>query len=143
MMGSQVSYTTSGLAVGTHTITATYSGDSTYAGVTSAAVTQTVQKITDTVMLGVGGSPSVGMAMTFTASISSGAMTTLAPTGSILFYDNGTLLATVLLGPGMFGGLQAVFTTSTLAAGSHSLTASYAGDDNYMASSTTYSFIVY
>jgi hypothetical protein len=46
LTSGQASYTTSALAVGTHSITAVYSGDATFQGGASAAVSQLVQDFT-------------------------------------------------------------------------------------------------
>jgi hypothetical protein len=44
LSGGSVRFSTSALGVGTHKITAVYGGDSTFAGSTSAAVEQVVEK---------------------------------------------------------------------------------------------------
>ncbi|WP_263416512.1 choice-of-anchor D domain-containing protein [Terriglobus albidus] len=54
--------------------------------------------------------------------------TTTQPTGSISFMDGSTLLGTAALSNGV-----ASLTTSALATGSHSITAVYSGDANYVA----------
>ena len=51
------------------------------------------------------------------------------PTGSVTFKDGGTQLATVNL-----SGNQATYTTASLSAGSHNITAVYNGDANFAAS---------
>jgi hypothetical protein len=61
--------------------------------------------------------------VTFTATVSSIAGT---PTGSVVFTDGSTTLATVALSGG-----TATYTTSALATGSHSITAIYGGSSNY------------
>jgi len=63
--------------------------------------------------------------VTFTASVSSSGGS--APTGSVTFYDGTTALGSVPLTSG-----TATYATSMLAAGSHSITAAYAGDSNYV-----------
>lgn len=75
-----------------------------------------------TTTLGASPNPStVGQGVVFTATVSPS-----AATGNVQFFDGSTLLATVALGGG-----QATLTTSTLAAGSHSITAVYGGDSAY------------
>ena len=65
-------------------------------------------------------------AVTFTATVSSPAGT---PSGSVRFYDGTTLLGSaVTLSQGV-----ATYTTSSFAAGSHSITAAYGGDSNFSA----------
>ena len=66
-----------------------------------------------------GASPAApGVSLTFTATV-----TGSSPTGSVSFYDGTTLLATATL-----SSAQASFTTTTLASGSRSITARYAGN---------------
>ena len=65
--------------------------------------------------------------VTFTAVVApTGAGT---PTGTISFYDSATLLNIQTLTP---GSGTATFTTSTLTAGAHNITAVYSGDANYL-----------
>jgi uncharacterized repeat protein (TIGR01451 family) len=71
----------------------------------------------------------VGQAVTFTATASSSGGT---PTGTITFKDGAVVLGTATVAA---GGI-ATFTTSTLALGSHSITASYAGTTNFAASNS-------
>ena len=60
-----------------------------------------------------------GTPLTFTATV-----TGTSPTGNVAFYDGTTLLGTSALN----GSFQASFTTSSLAIGSHDITARYAGN---------------
>jgi uncharacterized repeat protein (TIGR01451 family) len=71
--------------------------------------------------------PSVfGQSVTFTATVvpTTGVGT---PTGTVTFFDNGVALGA----PVALAGGSAGFTTSTLAAGSHPITATYNGDPNF------------
>jgi Bacterial Ig-like domain (group 3)/Abnormal spindle-like microcephaly-assoc'd, ASPM-SPD-2-Hydin len=71
-------------------------------------------------------SPSTyGGALTFTATISTD------PTGSVTFDSGG-----VSIGTGTINGATATLTTSTLTAGSHAITAIWAGNGNYGAASS-------
>jgi hypothetical protein len=67
----------------------------------------------------------VGNAVTFTATAPSKA------TGTVDFYDGSTRLASVTLSQG-----AAAYTTSSLAAGTHSITASYTGDSNFLSATS-------
>jgi hypothetical protein len=69
-----------------------------------------------------------GQPVTFT-SIITGSVGT--PTGTVTFKDGGTVLRTVSL----LGG-TASFTTSSLSVGSHSMTATYNGDSNFLAATS-------
>jgi RHS repeat-associated protein len=76
------------------------------------------------------GTPStLGTAVTFTATISGGR------TGTITFYDGDTAIGT-----GTISGTAATFATSSLAAGDHSITASWQGNSSYD-SATSAAFI--
>ena len=78
-------------------------------------------KTTPTLSVSTSGTPSIyGVAVTFTATISSG------PTGTITFLDG-----TTSIGTGTISGTTATSTTSSLATGSHSIKASYAGNATY------------
>jgi large repetitive protein len=114
-------FTTSTLAAGTYSITATYTGDVNDAGSTSAAVSLTVSLATTATAITVIPDPAlVGTAVTITAKVTGNGGT---PTGTVNFIANGTTLNTATL----VGG-AASFTTSTLAPGTYSITVSYSGD---------------
>jgi Bacterial Ig-like domain (group 3)/FG-GAP-like repeat/Galactose oxidase, central domain len=116
------SYSTSGLAVGSHAITAVYSGDANNLARTSVALTEVVQENV-TIVLASGGSPSMaGAAVLFTANVTGSGGGTA--TGSITFKDGASMLGTgTLNGTGL-----ATLSASTLAPGQHSITAVYGGD---------------
>jgi len=124
-------YSTSTLAVGSHFITAVYGGDANNAGSTSAALTQTIQQATAT-MLASNPNPSVAPStVTFTASISTTGSTT--PTGAVTFKEGSTALGSSTLN----GSAIATFATSSLAVGAHSITAVYGGDANNAGSTSS------
>src|SRR5437762_3082846 len=88
-------FTTSGLSLGSHTITAGYDGDTTFASSTASPLTQAVQQATSWTWLSSSLSYynttlAPGQPVTFTAVVS-GSYGTGAPTGFVVFYDNGTL----------------------------------------------------
>ena len=115
-------YTTTTLSVATHSITAVYSGDSSFATSTSSALSQVVNQGATTVTLGSSLNPSVfGQNVTFTATISNN-----AATGTVTFKDGATTLGTGSLVAGV-----ATYSTSALTVGGHSITAVYAGDGNF------------
>ena len=70
--------------------------------------------------------------MTFTATVTAKSPGGGIPTGTVTFKDGPSTLGTATLN----GSGQAMFTTSTLAAGSHSITASYGGDANFKGSTS-------
>ena len=120
------------LARGSYTIRVTYGGDGNY-GVASTATTipMTVGQITPAaVSLVSSGNPVlVTTAVTFTATVTSTAGT---PTGSVSFFDGTTLLGTVVLSNGV-----ASYTTSSLAAATHSITAVYSGSSNSLSGTSS------
>jgi len=127
LSGGTATYSTSSLSTGTHSITAVYSGDSTYGGSTSPAVTQTVNKAGSSTTLGSSPNPSImGQPVTFTA-----AVTPSDATGSVNFMDG-----TSPLGSATLSGGTATYSTSGLSFGSHSITAGYSGDSNYNGSTS-------
>lgn len=75
--------------------------------------------------------PAYGTALTITSVLSPKANGT-QPSGTVLFYDGA-----VLLGSSAVSGGKAIFTTSSLAVGTHTLTASYSGDSTFMPSTST------
>ena len=125
-----------GFAVGTHVLTAVYSGDATHSGSTSAPVTVTVLPIATTkvqtvTMLTSSVDPATsGQSVTFTANVEAASGSVAAPTGVVTFLDGSTVLGTqTLVGSGV-----ASFSTSALSVGNHAITASYGGDANSVAS---------
>jgi hypothetical protein len=125
-----VTYATATLPLGTNPITAVYSGDATIyvLGVTSAVLNQVVGT-TSTVALSSAPNPSgYGTNVTFTAIVTPGTTTTVAPTGTVNFIDGATQIGT-----GTLSGnpATATFQTATLAVGTHPITAAYLGDTNF------------
>jgi hypothetical protein len=126
-------FSTASLPAGTYSITAVYSGDSAFAGSTSAAVTLTVNAaptLTTTTLSASATTATAGTSLSFTAAVasSSGSGT---PTGSVTFYDGTTSLGVVTLTSG-----SAVLSTSSLAVGTHSITATYGGDASFSGSTS-------
>ena len=116
------------LPVGTHTITATFSGNATVAG-GSGSVDHVVTLAPSTVTLTSSGSPvNLGDSVTFTATVQgNGSPLT---TGSVSFEVDGTEVGVADVN----GSGVATFTTSALPAGSHQVIARYEGSANYSAS---------
>jgi Bacterial Ig-like domain (group 3)/Chitobiase/beta-hexosaminidase C-terminal domain len=121
-------FSTTGLTAGTHSITASYSGDSgdnsSVSNAVSVVVTQSVVSIATTTTLSASAKEVIaGQSVTFTASVSPQAGSNL-PTGTVSFLDGTNTLGTSSLN----GTATATFTTTNLAAGTHSIVASYGGD---------------
>ncbi|MGA1984234.1 MAG: Ig-like domain repeat protein [Acidobacteriaceae bacterium] len=114
---------TSALAVGQHSIVAIFSGDAKDSSSTSAVLMQTVQIAATTTTIASSLNPSSFAAgVTFTASV---ATTGNTVSGTVTFSDGQTVLGVAPISAG-----SAIFSTSTLALGAHSIIASYSGDAN-------------
>ena len=132
LVNGQATFTTSSLAAGSHFITAAYNGDANFAAA-SASLSQTVTKDASSMTLSSAPNPSVfGQSVVVTATVSAAAPGAGTPTGAVSFSDGSTNLGSANLSNGL-----ASFTLSALAIGSHSITASYAGDTNFNSSSST------
>jgi RHS repeat-associated protein len=129
----QATLTLSGFTVASHSITAVYGGDSHFIGSSSSALSETVNR--DSTATSVSGSNPViaGQTETLTATVMANSPGGGAPTGTVSFLDGSTTLGTGTLN----GSGQATFSTSALLAGSHSITAVYAGDGNFAGSGST------
>ncbi|HMH50749.1 MAG TPA: Ig-like domain repeat protein [Candidatus Acidoferrum sp.] len=124
----QAALTTSTLAVGAHSITGQYGGDTNFTGSTSAALSQTVNKATTTTTVGSSANPALaGNTVTFTATVNVAAPGSGTPTGTVTFKDGTTTLGTGAVN----GSGQATLSTSALAIGPHAITAEYGGDVNF------------
>jgi hypothetical protein len=133
LSGGKATFKTSALATGTHTITVSYGGNSSFTGSISPPVTQTVNQAGTTTKVTSSSRPSVfGQSVTFTATVTASSPGSGTATGTVLFMDG-----TTTLGQGSLNASgQATFTTSSLAVGSHSVTAVYGGDGNFTGSTT-------
>jgi hypothetical protein len=122
------------LAVGPHNLTSQYSGDANFQASTSTTLSQLVILATDATSIGSSLNPAgAGQSVTLSATVSpSLSGLTASPTGNVTFSDGGTVLGTVAVAGGV-----AHFVTSSLSVGTHSITAQYAGDTNFAASTSS------
>lgn len=120
LSSGSASLTTSGLPAGTHSIVATYGGDSTNRGSVSQPLTQVVNTaVTSNVVLSSSVNPSIaGQSVMFTATING-----QSPTGSVDFLDATTIFETVSVENGT-ASTSRIFPS----AGLYSITARYSGD---------------
>lgn len=120
LSGSSAILMLSSYPLGSHTFTAIYNGDTNNASVRSAAATMPVVKAATTLSVSSATtSPAAAQSVTLTATLSSA----ISPTGAVTFKDG-----TAVLGTATLSGTTAIFTTTALAMGAHSITAVYAGD---------------
>jgi Bacterial Ig-like domain (group 3)/Beta-propeller repeat len=130
LSSGSASFTTSALPIGTDPITAVYGGDLHFVGNKSTAVNQVVNKyMTRTALVSSLNPSGSGQAVKFTATVSSpsGGM----PTGSLVFKNGTTTLATKTLSGGI-----ASYATTALPLGSNSITAVYGGSSSYSGSTS-------
>ena len=120
LSGTTAALSVSTLVAGAHSITAVYNGDGSHPAVTSPILAQQVNVATPTVGIASSLNPSrINQSVTFTATVSNNA------TGTITFFDGA-----VSLGNATLAGGSASYSTSSLSAGPHTITASYGGDTN-------------
>jgi hypothetical protein len=132
LSGGTATFFTSALAIGTHSITVAYSGDTHFKASTSTALSQVVNQASSNTTVTSSADPSVsGKAVTFTAQVTAVSPGAGTPTGTVTFKNGATTLGT-----GTLSGGVATYTTSTLVAGSHSITVVYGGDTHFKTSTS-------
>ena len=125
--GSDVATFSAALGVGSHSVTGVYSGDANFNGNTSPVDTTTVEQASTTTALTAAPDPTVfGQPATFTATVTAVAPGAGTATGSVDFFDGA-----MLLGSGTLDESGVATFAATLDVGSHSVTATYNGDDNF------------
>jgi poly(hydroxyalkanoate) depolymerase family esterase len=124
-------FTTSTLSTGgSDSISAVYGGDSTFAASTAKAVSQVVDAAATTTRLTSSQNPAnVGASVTFTATVSPQFSGTV--TGRVSFYNGTKKLVGVLLSNGV-----GTYTTTDLAVGTDSITASFNGTGTFNTSTS-------
>jgi hypothetical protein len=120
--------TISSLTVGGHSISATYSGDTTFISSTSSPLAQTISQDASATGVASSANPSAyNQPVTLTATVSAAAPGAGAPSGTIQFKDGANNLGLALT----LSSGAAAYTTTALSVGSHSITAVYNGDGNF------------
>jgi len=124
-----------------HALTAVYSGDDTWTGSTSNIVTLKAVLIPVTITLAVtpanaAAGQVVSMLATVTPTIAPASAIEQNPTGSVIFYNGTTILATVALSAGANNTSTAELLSTTLPAGQVTITAAYLGDLFYDAATS-------
>ena len=134
---SVVTYTTSFTTANAHMVTATYNGNANFGASQSPTLTQTVNRGATTLVVGSSLNPSLYGATTLTATVAAQATGVGTPTGgTVTFVVDG-----VNQTPAPVSNGSASLALNTLAAGSHTITASYSGDNaNFNGSTSTTTF---
>src|ERR1035437_8197051 len=143
----QAILTTSGLSVGSHLITAQYSGDNNFKLSTSSIFTLTVldkpgpdqragsldnsRVDTKTGLTSTATEYVSGQLITFTAKVDTTLQETEEPSGTVTFIDGKTQIGAESVNSG-----QTILTTSALSVGSHSITAQYIGNNHFKPSTS-------
>ena len=118
--------------VGTYTIQASGAASADYL-ITFDDGTLTINQASTTTALVSSANPSIfGQSLTFTATVGAVAPSSGTPTGSVTFMDGSTSLGTITLSSGV-----ATFSTTSLGVATHSITAVYSGDSNFVTSSSS------
>lgn len=124
-------FSTSSLQVGTHPLTAVYSGSSGFQSSTSNTIQLVVLgDATDATLTASPNPAAVGTSVTFTTTVANTIIPSGLPTGTVTFLDGTTALGQATLN----GSGIASYSTSSLAVGTHSVTAAYSGATNTLAS---------
>lgn len=129
LANGSASFPTQTLTSGSHTLAATYSGDTNYQS-SSTSLPETVSKAVPTVTLTAKPNPIVsGQSATFTATVTAAFG---VPTGAVTFTANSTALGTSSLNS---SGVAVL--TATLGPGAQAVTAAYNGDANFATASSS------
>lgn len=136
LSSGQAALSTSSLKAGTHSIVASYGGDSNYQPSASTALIQNVQMASSTLSIASNIDPSVyGQAVTFTIYVTP--QFGGSATGGVTFYNNTTVIGTAGV-----SGNKATLTYSALTVGTAGIQATYSGDSNVAGSSSPVLFQV-
>jgi hypothetical protein len=131
LVSGSATATLSSLAAGTHTITAVYSGDGTYLGGPSGSLDQVVGKAASTtVVSALPAAPVFGQTVNLTARVTPAQVGVLG--GTVQFYVDGVAVGLAQDVKGS-GGV-ATLPWSAWTVGRHAVTASFSGNDNFLAS---------
>ncbi len=125
------SLTSSALTLGSHTLSAAFSGDANHLSSSSASeAEQVVQSVSAS--LASNQNPSIaGVPLSLTAKVTGTGSVT--PTGLVTFVDGSVVLGSAVID----GSGTASMTTASLSVGQHSITAAYSGDRSYEAVAST------
>lgn len=128
LSGNAATLSISNLSTGNHNVVAVYNGDANFTASSSATITHGVNKADSNLHLSTSDTSAVaGEPLTFTANVTAVGPGAGTPTGAVQFAVDGTNLGSPV--PLVAG--QASSPVAHLDAGSHHVTANYAGDGNF------------
>jgi hypothetical protein len=120
---------------GPHALKAVYSGNATFSSTGTLSESVSSTKTTAHAYLVASANPAlIGQSITFTVYVYGTTSEQGGATGSVTLTD-GT--STTPLASGPLSGAKATFTVSSLSAGTHAITASYGGDGNFTAATSS------
>jgi hypothetical protein len=122
---------------GTFPITATYTGDVNYLPATGSLSITVTSALTAATLTSSLNPATAGQTVTFMATVTGASFSGLPPAGSVSFSDGTTVLGNAPLVSASGGASTASFSTSTLAVGTHSITATYVPAAGYATSAAT------
>jgi len=124
-------FSTTALVVGSHILSAAFTGTAGWTNISGIAPAQTVKKATVTVVSS-SVNPSVSsQSVTFTATVTATVAGGGIPTGTVTFKDGATTLGSVALSSG-----SASLKTAALSTGKHNITVVYSGTTTFMTSTS-------
>jgi len=133
LSGGLAEFTTSNLALGSHTIKVVYAGDVHFTGSASTAIGESVhQDATKTILTSSVDPSAPHQAVIFTANVIPAAPGGGTPGGSVKFMNGKKVLGTVTLRGG-----EATLTTKKLTLGSSTITVVYNGNSDFKASTSS------
>ena len=131
---TSANFSISSLAVGSHTVTASYSGDSNFQGSTGTW-TQVVNQANTSTLVAASNNPAVyGQMLTFTATVSVQGPGNGTPTGTVQFQIDETNFGSPVP---ISGGVAASPAICNLSVNAHTVQAIYSGDTSFISSSGT------
>jgi ELWxxDGT repeat protein len=133
MAGGKATFSTSSLALGSHTVSASYTGDGNFTSSSGNDLNSLVvnKASTRTVMTSFPDPSVFGQVVSFTVAVIALAPSQGTPTGTVVFTDGTTTIGTVTVN----NVGRATFTTASLSLGNHAINANYGGDAKFKVSS--------
>ncbi|HLJ96818.1 MAG TPA: Ig-like domain repeat protein [Gemmataceae bacterium] len=130
--GTTATLSTATLSTTTHTILAIYTGDGSFRPSTSTALPLTINKGSTSLSITTSSNPSaLGQNVAFTATVLITAPAAGTPTGTVQFQIDGSNVGGAV---NVSSSGTAIFSTTALPVGPHTITAKYSGDGNFAGS---------